>query len=404
MTSYVEALHAIRTAAADYHRASEPVSLDKCVGRKTAYEVESSWILPAFDTSAMDGYAIRAEETVDASVDRPLTFTVAGALAAGDLPTAGAQTKQVWEIMTGAPFPEGYDACVRQEDVTRHANTITLTKPVPRNNNRRLAGEDFRVGSTVVEAGHTIRPVDVLCFAALGITEIEVYKKLRVAIIATGKELVGPTEIPRCAQIRNSTTPYLKLALAARGAEVIHTSHVGDDPQDFLKQVDANRGADVILTTGAISVGKYDFVVKALETRGLQTHFQKVRIRPGKPLLFGRLGPEGPFVMGLPGNPVATATGFRFFVEPLLRALDNEPQERAIQATLTKPTHKAKDATSFLKATLTQTPTGAVVEAQENQKASMTNVLTKSNAWIALGEAMPEDIAAGTLVDVYPLI
>lgn len=392
--------------------ATEPVSLENSVGRTTAYEVESTWTLPAFETSAMDGFAVRSEETLQASEANPLMFEIQGGLAAGDQPSSQiSKAHTAWEIMTGAPFPEGFDACIRQEDVTVHAGQIKLTKPVLKNQNRRQAGEDFRVGSMVVDQGHQIRNEDLLCFAALGITEIEVFKKLRVAVIATGKELVDANQMPFGAQIRNSTTPYLLQTLRSRNVETIALGTVGDNSEDYLRLIRETKGVDVILTTGALSVGKYDFVVEALLSIGLEMYFQKVKIRPGKPLLFGKL-PNGPFLIGLPGNPIAAATGFRFFVDPLLRALEGFEPERPLQAKLLTATRKAKDTTSFLKAFMTrpnlntqsnfQSNFYLTVEAHENQKPSMTFSLLKSNAWIMLDETVDEDVAEGTLVDVYP--
>jgi molybdopterin molybdotransferase len=301
--------------------------------------------------------------------------------------------------MTGAAFPEGFDACVRQEDVVRRGDSISVTSPISANQNRRLAGEDFREGDAVLSAGHVIRPEDVLCLASLGIAEIEVQKRVRVALISTGHELIDHSETPTDSQIRNSTTPYLVQSLRLRGAEVTYLGSVGDRSEDFLGLIDGARDFDLILTTGAISVGRYDFVASALEGRGLQTYFQKVKIRPGKPLLFGRLG-EGAFVIGLPGNPVATATGLRFFVDPFLRALKRDLPEQPVKAQLTRPLHKTAQATCFMKANWR----GEKVEAQENQKASITHTLLTSNAWIALDASLPDEVPANTCVDVYPFV
>ncbi|RYZ65147.1 MAG: molybdopterin molybdenumtransferase MoeA, partial [Proteobacteria bacterium] len=347
-------------------RKTELVRLEESSGRVCAKRIFSTESLPAFDTSAMDGFAVHSAATREASPTQPLRLKVLGSLAAGDdfqstthqSPSANDENA-AWEIMTGAGFPPGTDACVKQEDVEYIRNSegrleaIALREPVVAGQNRRLSGEDFSNGSEVIGVHHVLRDEDILVLASLGVMTIEVYSKLKVGVIATGKELVDLSEKPVGAQIRNSSMPYLLSALRSRGVNATSLGRVGDDPEDFMQIVRSAKAEayDLILTTGAISVGKYDFVAKSLLAEGMETYFQKVAIRPGKPLLFGKL-PEGPFVMGLPGNPVATATGFKFFVDPFLKALMHLPTEKPFKARLLNSTRKAAGATCFLKATL----------------------------------------------------
>lgn len=412
--SFSLALELIEKAARAWQRKEvERVSIEDCVGRISARDLTSNEILPAFDTSAMDGFAVRAHETLHASPTHPLEFHVRGSLAAGDsftLEPSSSSQHAAWEIMTGAGFPPGTDACIRLEDVEWIENAklnekkIRIRTPVQAGANRRLAGEDFQVGSKVLSRFQKLRAEDCLVLASLGITEVEVFKSLRVALIATGKELVSPNEKPTPPQIRNSTTVYLQSALWSRGIECRVQGSIGDDEALFLEKVKSaiNDKFDVILTTGAISVGRYDFVLECLNRLGFETHFQKVKIRPGKPLLFGQLH-NGPFVMGLPGNPVATATGFRFFVDPLLRFLDGQQPEVPFIAPLMKATKKAAGATCFLKGALSLTSEGQpTVEAHGNQKASITQPLLTANSWIKIDASPEDEIPAGTLVHVYP--
>lgn len=413
---YNDALALIHQQAAQHViTRSEFVDLEDSSGRVCAEDVFSTENIPAFDTSAMDGFAVLSADTLKASEANPIRLSVKGSLAAGDefstLDTSRSHGAVAWEIMTGAGFPIGTDACVKQEDVEAKLDSkgapeeILLKAPSEKGQNRRLAGEDFSVGSQVIHKGHLMRDEDILVLASLGILKLKVFSKLKVGIIATGKELVATNVKPVGAQIRNSTMPYLLSALRSRKVDATQLGRVGDEPNDFMalvqKSIDENY--DLVLTTGAISVGKYDFVAKSLTSQGMETFFQKVAIRPGKPLLFGKLA-NGPFVMGLPGNPVATATGFRFFVDPLLKALAHLPAETPYRVRLVNQTRKALGATVFLKANLKKDANGElVVEANGNQKASITHPLLTSNAWIALEKEMPEEISPGTLVLAYPL-
>lgn len=413
MFTYLEALQQIFDQANQFTPQVCFVDHVHAIGRVLAEDLSTSSRLPDFDTSAMDGFALRSELTLNASAERPMIFRVLGSVAAGDnIGFANSESSRepvAYEVMTGARFPPGLDACVKLEDVrVTNEGSIEITAPISKDANRRLAGEDFASGTTVLTKGHVIRTEDLLCLAALGLTKLPVFAKLRVAVISTGKELVDPDVEPSGTQIRNSTQNYLIAALTSQSAqltsvEVSHVANVGDDPSDFLKEISGAREkrCDLILTTGAISVGKFDFVARSLVEHGLEVLFQKVRIRPGKPLLFGRLE-GGPFVLGLPGNPVATATGFRFFAVPLLRALAQQSREVPLRARLSQATRKPPDTACFFKASLRQTPEGFEVQAHANQKASMTNPLLQTNSWIALEANALEHVLAGTYVDVYP--
>jgi len=410
MTSYPEALKVIQQEA--FQRtdlAEETVELSSALGRITSRRILSSEVLPSFANSAMDGYAVRSQETSAAKIENPLRLKILGQLAAGDTLVENNSEVGAWEIMTGAPFPLGFDACIRIEDIEIIKNAegqpqeIQIVQPAWQNQNRRNVGEDFTVGSLLLEKGRRVRAEDLLCLASVGITSVPVCKRPRVGVISTGKELISINEVPTPGKIRNSTGPYIVASLKSRDLEVVHLGTIYDEPGAFknLIRQALPQNFDLIITTGAISMGKYDFIAGALQELQTEIFFQKVTMRPGKPVLFGRF-PQGTHVIGLPGNPISGAVGLRFFVDPFIRALQKQIPEQPIRLPLKHSTPKAEGAYNFFKGQLQNTEQGTFVQLHKNQMPSLTHPLLHSNVWVALPEQNKE-ISAGQLVDVYTL-
>jgi molybdopterin molybdotransferase len=399
--SYRDALTILQTRSRSALLTTETVPLRESLGRILAEDVVTREELPTFANSAMDGFAVRAAQTTGASAENPLHLPILGSLAAGDTPLASDERIGAWEIMTGAPFPPGFDACVKIEDCVVTPGVVEIRGPARPGLNRREIGEDFRREQVLMKVGQKIRAEDILCLASIGILTLTLHRRPRVGIISTGKELVPLEEIPAPGKIRNSSGVFLMAALKVRGCEPMHLGTIPDDPEEFkaLVRKTESQDFDLILTTGAISMGKYDFVAGALRELGTEFFFQKVAMRPGKPVLFGRLR-GGSFLIGLPGNPISSAVGLRFFVDPFLRELQGRGPELPLRLPLAKGTFKAPNVTCFYKGAITNGPRGSEVILHPEQRPSLMHPLLASDLWVALPEG-GEEVAAGTWVDVY---
>lgn len=383
---------------------AERVAVSQALGRVLAEPVLSGEALPPFDNSAMDGFALRSGGAACAA---GTTFDVAGERAAGDGPVdAGAGA---WEVMTGAPIPAGSDMVVPVEQVAvlerddrGRPTRIRLTTDVPPAQHVRRAGTDIDAGAIALEADTVLREAGAMVLAAIGVDHVLVRRRPRVALITTGRELVdgpGPLEPGR---IRNSNGPFLALRLQAGGAQMVHSETVTDDADDFRSALERARGAgaEVIVSTGAVSMGRYDFIPCTLDALGARTLFHKVRIRPGKPILAARL-PQGERVFALPGNPASTAVGLRFFVEPVLRALLGLPAEAAFELPLAEPYRKRVPLRMHLKARLVlDAEARLLVQVLDGQESHRIRPLLDANAWAVV----PADVDAlepGDLVRVH---
>lgn len=354
----------------------------------------------------MDGFAVRSSETACS----PCSLPVVGSCVAGDLPSAGT-IGGAWEIMTGAPVPTGYDAVVKIEDVTiteRNAQgrpeRITLSSPVSSGDHVRQAGEDFRPGSPVLEAGVRISSLHLMALAAVGGESIRVYPKPRVSVLSTGREVVDDiTADLQPGQIRNSNGPYLMAALNLMQATPLYLGTIHDEPDQFEACVgEALKRSDVIISTGAVSAGRHDFIPDSLRRLGAEILFHKVAIRPGKPVLYARFS-NGVHYVGLPGNPISTAVGARFFVSPLLRHLSGCRPEIFPQAQLAQDARSSSSLRFFLKATaFLDARQRLCVRLLDGQESFKIHPLLHANCW-ALLPAGKADIPAGTPVDIAPL-
>ena len=293
-------------------------------GRVLATAAVARRSLPPRDNSAMDGFAIVA-------ADVPATLPIAAESAAGVDPvpphTAGTATR----IMTGAPMPAGADTVVIREDVVEAADgsSARFDEAASAGDNIRRAGEDIAAGAVAIEAGTRLGAPEIGLLAALGYPTPEVFRRPRVAILSTGDELIDVTEDPPPGRIINSNAYALAAAVRDAGGIPFIAGIVGDREPEVVDALAAVlRDTDVLLTSGGVSVGKYDFVKPALAANGVETDFWKVAVKPGKPLVFG-VAPGGALVFGLPGNPVSSLVSFELFVRPALLAMGGGSRERA---------------------------------------------------------------------------
>ncbi|NUQ00064.1 MAG: molybdopterin molybdotransferase MoeA [Armatimonadetes bacterium] len=291
---------------------AESVALAASLGRVTHGEVHSDLDLPPFDNSAVDGYAVRAGDL--AATDRlPVQTTVA----AGDQPVT-LLPGHAAKIMTGAPLPAGADAVVMVEQTETVDGQVRFGSGVRLGAHCRRVGEDLRRGGVVVRDGTTIGHPEMALLAAVGAAEVAVARRPRAAVVSTGDELVDITVQPRPGQLRDSSLYALPAQLAAWGVEIVEVARAADSPEALEPLFGRFEELDLVLTAGGVSMGDRDFVRPVFERLG-QPEFWRVAIKPGKPLLFGRLGQA--LFFGLPGNPVSSMVTTDLFVRPAVDAL-----------------------------------------------------------------------------------
>ena len=295
--------------------AAEEVALTDGLGRILADDVVAALTQPPVAVSAMDGYAVRAADVARI----PARLTVIGSAPAGS-PFAGeVGPGQAVRIFTGGAVPEGADAIVIQEDAEASGDAVTLKEAASPGRFIRPAGLDFQAGSVGLAAGRRLTARDIGLAAAMNRPWLKVRRRPRVAILSTGDELVNPGETPGPGQIVSSNAFALAAFVAAEGGEPLMLGIARDDPAALARNIEAAKGADLLVTSGGASVGDHDLIAGALEAAGMTLDFWKIAMRPGKPLLFGRLGRMA--VLGLPGNPVSSLVCALVFLRPALAAL-----------------------------------------------------------------------------------
>jgi len=333
MIDYAEAR--ARVLAAAKALPAETVPLASALGRTLARDIKARESIPPFTKATMDGYAVRAADI------RPSGSGAAGAVELAvleDLPAGRISRKpvgpgQAVRIMTGAPLPAGADAVVMVEDTESAGRAVRVRRAVEPGDNVGLAGEDIEKGETALEKGTLIGPAEIGMLAAAGLARVPVMRRPKLAVIATGDEIVEPGERKRPGQIRNANGPALAAMAAQAGAAASYLGIARDKTASLASRFARARGADILVLSGGVSVGDYDLVKAGLERSGVKSVFWKVRIKPGKPVFFGVRGRQ--LVFGLPGNPTSAMVTFLLFVRPAIdrllgRAVTGPVSARAI--------------------------------------------------------------------------
>ncbi len=359
----------------------ETVPLAQAAGRVLAQGVVANRAQPPFSASAMDGYAVSGDV---ASGDQ---FTVIGEAAAGHAFSGNIGPQQAVRIFTGAPVPEGATRVIIQEDVTRDGDVITLDKALDAGSHIRPKGGDFNIGDAV-SAPRTLRPADLALLASMNCAQVPVTRKPTVALIATGDELVMPGEAPKDDQIIASNTFGLKAMFEAAGAAVRMLPIAKDTESSLGLALDLAQGADLIVTIGGASVGDHDIVGKVAANQGLERSFYKVAMRPGKPLMAGRIGQS--VLVGLPGNPVSSIVCGDIFILPMLQkmlGLGAKPRAR-VSGALAAPLPRNGPREHYMRARFD--PLTGHVSAFDRQDSSLLTVLSEANALIVRPAHDPE--------------
>jgi molybdopterin molybdotransferase len=378
---------------------AETVTVEQAHGRVLAEPLRALLTQPPFDASAMDGYAVRAPDIAAL----PAALHVIGQAAAGHPFRGSVHSGQAVRIFTGAPVPEGADAIVIQEDTALDGNKVIVRRGTPEAGHIRRKGFDFREGDLLLTAGRRLGPREVSLAASMGHRPIAVRRRPRIAILSTGDELVPPGSRPGPGQIVASNHLGVAALSEAAGGEVQQLGIAHDTREDLDAHFAKAAGADVIVTSGGASVGDHDLVAPVLEARGMTLAFWKIAMRPGKPLMFGRLGPSR--VLGLPGNPVSSLICTRIFLIPLIRALLDQPagRERAASARLAVPLEANGPRQHYMRAVSAAGDDGLpFVTPVRSQDSSLLAPLAEANCLLVRAPGAPA-APRGALVDILPL-
>lgn len=390
---------------------SETVALLDALGLVLAEEIIADADIPPFRNSAMDGYAVRAADLRGATHTAPAHLHVVAEGPAGYAPRGEVLPGTAIRIMTGAPLPPGADTVVRFEETDEPTR-----EPAPRSDqppevrifvaqspaiNVREAGEDLRAGTLALAAGSLLRPAEIGVLASLGRETVRVHRRPQVAIVSTGDEVVPPGQPLRPGQIRDSNS-FTLAALVRRYGGVPRLLGVAKDTvAELTMTLAAARDADLILTSGGVSMGDYDMVKDVLRAEG-RIDIWQVRMKPGKPLAYGQLGGK-PF-LGLPGNPVAAFVSFELFARPIiLRQLGHTDLEKpTIRARLTEQIKNGGGRQHYVRALVTASADGPTVRPTGEQGSGVLTALTRANGLLVIPEGT-EDLAAGVMADVEML-
>ena len=383
---------------------TEEVDVLQVIGRVAAEDLASDIDIAPFAHSAMDGFAMRAAQLASASAESPVELDVIAEVPAGAWFDGEIGEGQCVRIMTGAPLPESADAVVKYEIVDivagdgREGSRVAFSKPTEVGSNIRSAGEEAQAGEVIVHAGEVIHSAGVGFLAGCGVTSVKTFQRPTVGIIATGSELVDPSEMPVKGQIRNSNS-YALAACAIDAGAVPTVLPIAADDFEGLKAavMAATEQFDFVVTSGGAANGDYDFIKKVVDDAG-ELLMTTVNMRPGKAQTFGIVNHTP--VFGLPGNPAAAYLGFEMIIRPALRKMQGysrfeRPQVKARLASFAK---KKDSRRIFNRATLTKDESGYVVTPAKNQSSGLFGPIQRSNCFIILPEGVGE-YPEGTLMD-----
>jgi molybdopterin molybdotransferase len=380
----------------------ERVNILDALGRVLGEDITAGRNIPPKDNSAMDGYALRFQDTIGASPHQPVLLEVMEDIPAGAIPQKSIAAGQSARIMTGAPLPVGADAVLKMEDTKKDGQKIKIMAEAKSGQDIRWTGEDVREGELVIPRGTIVRPAGIGMLASLGRSFISVYQRPLIAVLATGNELVDIDESPSPWKIINSNSYSLASQALDCGALVMQMGIAKDQREDLLARFQAAMRADVIISSGGVSVGDYDLVKDIMQEVGSRMQFWQVAMRPGKPLAFGRIGNIPMF--GLPGNPVSSMISFEQFIRPAILKMMGHQEifRRTVRAVLQENIEKRKGFTHFIRALVKAGAGGYTVSSTGEQGSGILKSMVRANGLIVLPEDV-DKVKSGTEVMVQLL-
>ncbi len=388
--------------------AGERIALTGSMNRVLASPVNAGLDLPPFANSSVDGFAVRLADIQSAAPNRGVTLPVVMDVPAGVFPTSALLPGQAARVMTGAPVPQGADCVIPIEETSYDEKTyaaqsdprITIFSAGSAGSAIRPQGQDIHKGEAVFSAGQVISAQVMGLLATLGVDPVHVYAQPKVAVLATGDELVAPNEPLQPGKIRESNGITLAALVARAGALPLQLPHAPDDPDEIIRRLDSalDQGAELIVTSAGVSVGAFDFVRKVIEDNG-GLNFWRVNLRPGKPLAFGSY--RGCPVIGLPGNPVSSFVGFHLFVLPAIQKLagSSSAPRLLVPATLEEPV-ESDGRETYIRAIL-EYKDGRLTARQSGHQGSGNMVaLVRSNALLILPSGV-KSLPAGATITAW---
>lgn len=380
---------------------AERVALPDALGRVLAEAITAPGDIPSRANTAMDGFAVRAEDVATASPESPVTLDVVATLAAGYVSDRAVGPGQAVRIMTGAPIPDGADAIVMVEYTESEGERVRIARSARPGQHVRRRGEDVREGDTVLEPGIALGAGEIGVLASVRRPFVRVGRRPTVAIVSTGDELVEVGSEPGPGQIVNSNA--FSLSSLAREAGAIPTilPIARDSLAEIARALGEASSADVILASGGVSVGEFDYVKAALDELGAELRFWRVAMKPGKPVVFASLAGK-PF-FGLPGNPVSCMVGFHLFVQPALRRMMGAPDDRlmrpVVDAVLANDVRSSGDRPNYQRAVVTWRDGGLVATTKPAQGSGVLSSMVGANGLVLVPEGTRQ-IATGERVTV----
>ena len=393
---------------------SEKVSILNSVNRICDCDIRSPSINPLHNNTAFDGFAIIAKETKGISIKNPKKFKIIKTIAAGDIPKIKNYSKNsVVEIMTGGLVPKPFDSVLAVEKAKyfpskEKATHIIINQKVKKFSFIRFAGEDYKLNDLVIKKGEIIQPKHIMALTTLGIKNIKVKKKPKITFISTGNEIVSykfTNILPW--QVRNSNNHYFKSFGENLFFNITDRGIVKDSNPKKLEKIIKkleNSDTDIIVTTGAISAGRFDFIPKLINKSGFKKCFKGVLIKPGRPIMMSKLNRKNKIFFGLPGNPISCAVGFRFFIYPLIRKSLGMKVENKFTAKLSNKYFKKKNFTHFVRCFMKIDNKGLIqLEVLQGQQSNKIKSFVEANCWGVFPQGK-DKFKKGDIIQWVPLI
>ncbi len=397
-----EARSIILGSASEFRHENLP--LREVHARILAVDMFSGDDIPPFKNSSMDGFAVRSSETIHATKRNPVTFQIQDEVAAGQKSENPLQLKSAVRVLTGAPIPDGSDAVIPLEFVSERSNAILVDQPISAGQNTRERGEDIKKGERVLAKGTYIKAAHLGVLASIGCSQVEVFAKPTVAILTTGDELLSVEENLAGGKIRNSNAYSLNALASEYSCEATDLGVARDNEADLREKIKKGLESDLLVTSGGISAGKYDYVLKVMKKAGVDIKFWKVNIKPGMPLAFGTYEKQSgvTMVFCLPGNPVSTVVTFLEYIRPCLQKMfsmialtDRVVLHAKLETAITKRDGKRH----YHRGVLRNEGGMLYVRSTGNQSSGVLTSLVKANCLIVLDEQQAE-VQAGEEVEV----